>query len=495
MLRTIALLLVMSAAAWAQAPMRFQVTLAPEVAEKPVSGRLIVFMTAGQEPGEVIEPSILEPSRVWMEAIELHDLAPGKAIEVSPTLAYPKQFAQAEAGDYRFQAVLDINHNYAYSEHMDGGDLYSEVVIRSGLNPGSAAPISLQLSERAAAKTLKETETLKLVSMRSAALTKFWGRPIRMNAVVQLPPSYAKEKARRYPTVYVIHGYGWTHIESAKHAQEQVAAGMASGKWPEMVYVYLDGSGSLGHHEFANSVNNGPWGEALIEELIPHLEKEFRLERAPAKRFLTGHSSGGWSSLWLQVRYPDEFGGTWSTSPDPEDFRSFTDIDLLRGDNFYRKADGTLRNLVRWHGKNVMSMYDFVQYERVLGDYGGQIQSFEAVFSPRGEDGRPMEVFDRETGEVDPAVAKAWEEKYDIGEYLRKNWARIGPKLNGKIHVWVGTTDNFHLDDSARLLDKTLKELGSDAKVTFIKGRDHFDLYQDGLADEIARQMGEAAKK
>jgi hypothetical protein len=387
-------------------------------------------------------------------------------------------------------AILDMNHTYAYRERMDAGDLYSEVTIRSGLDPAKAAPIGLTLSKRVTEQKFQGTETLKLVSMESPGLTRFWGRLVHLNAVVLLPPSYAKDKTRRYATVYVIHGFQWTHIEAARSLAPAAVEGMASGGWPEMIYVYLDGSCSLGHHEFADSVNDGGWGEALVHEFIPHLEKEFRMEREPRRRFLTGHSSGGWSSLWVQIHYPDEFGGTWSTSPDPEDFHSFTDIDLLRGDNFYYDASGKERNLVRYHGRDIMSTKQYVQFERVLGDYGGQFRSFEAVFSPRGEDGRPMEVFDRESGAVYPAVVKAWEEKYDIDEYLRKNWVRIGPKLQGKIHVWVGTADNFHLEDSARLLQETLKELGSDGKVTFLKGRDHFDLYRGGLGEEIAKEMG-----
>ena len=98
-----------------------------------------------------------------------------------------------------------------------------------------------------------------------------------------------------------------------------------------MVHVFLDASFTTGHHVFADSVNNGPWGRALTEEFIPHLEKQFRLIPKTSARFLTGHSSGGWSTMWLEVNYPDVFGGTWSTSPDPVDLHSFTGIDVTPG--------------------------------------------------------------------------------------------------------------------------------------------------------------------
>ena len=485
--------LLMAASALAQNPVRFQITVSPEVAGVPVSGRLIVFMTQSAPEGKLLEPDMFDPGKVWVEAVEVHDVAPGKPLEVAPTLAFPKPFAQAQAGDYRFMALLDVNHNYSYKTHADGGDLNSEVIEQRGFDPARSGPVALPLTHRVPPQQFKETASEKLVAMQSRVLSKFWGRPINVEAVVLLPPSYAKQPQRRYPAVYVIHGFEADHIDSARSGRG-IAQAMASGEAPEMIWVFLNGECSLGHHEFADSVNDGPWGEALTREFIPFLEKKFRMDGVPRGRLLTGHSSGGWSSLWLEIHYPQVFGGTWSTSPDPEDFRSFTDIDLLRGDNFYYDASGKERNLVRFHGKRIMSMKEYVQLEQVLGDYGGQIESFEAVFSPRGEDGRPMQVFDRDTGKLYPEVVKAWEERYDIDSYLRRNWKQLGPKLKGKLHLWVGTADNFHLEDAAHLLDKTLQELKAGAKVTYIEGRDHFDLYEGGLSTQIAKEMYAVAR-
>src|SRR5262249_8950022 len=145
----------------------------------------------------------------------------------------------------------------------------------------------------------------------------------------------------------------------------------------------------LGHHVFVDSENNGPCGQALIAELIPHIEKEFRgLGRAGA-RFVTGHSSGGWSSLWLQVTYPDLFGGAWSTAPDPVDFRDWQRINISRdGENMFKHGEGKLRPIARRQGKPVLYYQPFSDMEAVMG-HGGQLGSFEAVFSPRGPDGKP----------------------------------------------------------------------------------------------------------
>jgi hypothetical protein len=263
-----------------------------------------------------------------------------------------------------------------------------------------------------------------------------------------------------------------------------------------MIWVMLVQASPTGTHEFVDSVNNGPWGKALITELIPHLEKQYRMDAKPSGRFVTGHSSGGWAALWMQVTHPVFFDGSWPTAPDPGDFRSFTRIDLTKRPlpNFYRRDDGSSWAIIRTAGKDVQSVDDLALQEHVLGDYSGQLASFEWVFSPRGEDGRPMPLFDRDTGRIDPQVAEYWEQHYDIANILRENWKKIGPSLNNKIHLTVGTADTFHLDEPARLLEQTVKDLGGKASFTYLEGRSHFDLYQGGLSEQIAREMYAVAR-
>jgi S-formylglutathione hydrolase FrmB len=230
-----------------------------------------------------------------------------------------------------------------------------------------------------------------------------------------------------------------------------------------------------------------------VKEFIPYLEKQFRMDAKPGGRFLTGHSSGGWTTLWVMVNNPDFFGGTWSTSPDPTDFRNFTGPDIYSNKNIYLDTNGKEFGLVRGNGKDLATFRQFAMQERVLGYYGGQMASFNAVFSPRGDDGQPMKLFDIESGRIDPVVAKAWE-KYDISKLLRDKWKTLGPKLRGKLHIWVGTADTFHLDESLRLLEGELKKLGSDAQITYLDGRTHFDLYNDGLMEKILWEMYRVAR-
>ena len=194
------------------------------------------------------------------------------------------------------------------------------------------------------------------------------------------------------------------------------------------------------------------------------------------------------------------FGGTWSTSPDPSDFHDFTGIDLYApGANVYRHADGSPRPLVRDKGKVLASFEQFSRLEEVIGPVGGQMASFEWVFSPRGPDGRPMPMFDRGTGAVNPQVVGYWREHYDIAHRLHTRWPALKPDLDGKIHLYVGTADTFYLEGAAHRLKAVLDGLGAHSDFRFVPDRTHFDLYVEGdnrygLLDDIAWQMYAVAR-
>jgi len=475
--------------------LRFQVELGPGLTTTPVSGRLLIFMTKGSEAKELVKPSLFDIDKYWIAAQEIHNVSSGGMVEVNAdTMVYPAAFSTAPAGDYLVMALLDVDHSFTYSD-MGAGDLRSEPVSVRDLKPAESAPVKLTLSKLVTDEhPVAETDSIKLVTFQSPVLSAFWGRPITMRAAVVLPPSYASSGKTRYPTVYKIHGFGGSHLRAWRDTPTLLKK-MSDGTLPEMINVYLDGTCPMGHHEFADSANNGPWGKALTTEFIPYLESKFRMDAVPRGRFLTGHSSGGWSTLWLQVTYPDVFGGTWSTSPDPVDFRSFSGTDLTRvpAENFYQGVSGKPHNIFRYKGQDVFSWQQYARYERVVGEYGGQVRSFEAVFSPRGEDGRPQHLFDRDTGVIDAKVAAAWE-RYDISRLLADHWKTLGPRLRGKLHLVVGTADNFHLEEAVYLLRDRLKDLGSDATFEFVEGRDHMDLYQGDLADRIARDMYKVAR-
>src|SRR5580692_6781394 len=484
---------------------------APSSIPAPIGGRLLIFLKAGT--GDKAVDSIqLNPSSTWVGTREVQSLSAGASVDIDPDaedIASPSPFASIPAGDYEVQAVLDVDHSYNYSGRGPQ-DWISSVVSLPHWTPGEGSEPVLQLtghpeenSERASLLAQARAEAAdgaaQLEELQSQLLTRFWGHPVSIRAWIILPPGYAEHSAEHYPTAYWTHGFGG-NLDGALLAGMGLHNRMRQGKMPPMIWVMLDESCPQGTHEFADSANDGPWGSALTTEFLPYLEHKYRMEARPTGRFLNGHSSGGWATLQLQVNYPKIFGGTWSTSPDPSDFHDFTGIDLYAPHaNMYRKPDGTPYPLVRDHEKVLGTFEQFAKLERVLGDYGGQLGSFEWVFSPRGADGQPLRMFNRDTGDVNPDVVAYWRDHYDLAHIVEANWAERGASLKGRIHLFVGTADTFYLDGAAHKFEARLNALGAEPHFTYIPDRTHFDLYvidkdRQGLFDQIGAEMYAVAR-
>lgn len=502
----------------------FRITL-DSAAPQAVSGRLLLFAIpaalakAQAKDGKVteVDTNPFHPTQTAVAAMEISDLAPGGSVLIdADAMAFPEGFSKLAAGSYDMQAVLDTNHDYNYAGR-GAGDVSSAVtevtfgvggamptlrlidVATGVLQPWSVPPEMPAKLRKPLAKAMQAAQThSRAIDFVSPALSAFWGRPIHMRGWVLLPPGYDKSSSH-YPTVYFTHGFGG-NLAYLTFKAARFWADMANGKTPPMIWVLLDEHTATGTHEFADSVNNGPWGKALTTELIPELEAHYRMDAKADGRFLTGHSSGGWATLWLQVRYPTIFGGTWSISPDPSDFHDFTGANLYAPNaNVYVKPDGSAIPLVRSKGKVVATYEQFAKLERVLGAYGGQMASFDWVFSPRGADGRPQPMFDRTTGKVDPAVARYWRDHYDIAYRITQQWPQLKPYLDGKIHVIVGSADTFYLNQSAELLKAVLQKVGAHAEVQFLPGKTHGNVYAKGkdrhwLQKQIAWAMYHVAR-
>lgn len=345
---------------------------------------------------------------------------------------------------------------------------------------------------RAPRKPPQELPGIAEFVLKSECVSEFWGIERSIEAGVVEPLDRKPDEV--LPIAFDVHGFGGSHLgawRSGPRLQQQ----MASGEAPRMLYVFLNAQWEWGHHEFADSRAGGPWGRALTTEFIPALEAKFGAAGVPAGRLLTGHSSGGWSVLWLQIAYPEFFGGCWATSPDSVDFRDFTGIDIYTFDSVFEDLDGAPIMLVRRGGEFVSSIEQFVAMERSRQPVGGQFFSFNAVFSELGEDGMPKALFDRETGAIDRAVAESWR-PYDLTWQLVTRWEELGPKLAGKLHLYMGLEDTFRLEGAAILMKEELAKLGSDADIVLVEGRDHGTIYQphpehwpDGMLHRIHHEM------
>lgn len=503
---------------------RFRPARGQTFTEEELTSRLSQFLPLVRVNGIGPTPS---PSSATITTATNVTLAPGEHVDVRTAATYP-QPAVWRRGVYFVQAILDTDGNFAYDNKPSPGDLVSEIIDVAAPTPRIVLPLktvvapvvhswdmpppnpnapgaSPQWLEQAKARYQISQETsanAARVNIPSHALTAFHGRAVGVRAYILTPPGYAAG-AERYPTVFRTEGFG-ANFNGLSSSVEQVWQDMVAGKHPPMIWIFLDHSGPTGTHEFADSANNGPWGQALTEEFIPWLDAHYRTD--PAARFAIGHSSGGWSALWLQVRYPKLFAGAWPLAPDPVDFHNFTNVDIYApGANAYRNADGSPVALQRvYRSTNTVPFRAYAELEDLLGDHGGQLSSFDWVFSPKGPDGKPTPLFDHKSGAVDPKVAAYWRDNYDISHIIRRDWARLKPDLDGKIHLWVGTLDTYHLEGAARLLKATLDDLGATSDFHFIEGADHSTFTVDiapngavefgGLERRLAWQMYRQAR-
>jgi S-formylglutathione hydrolase FrmB len=460
---------------------RFTVRYPAAVFAGPFNGRVIVCLSkTSMEPR--FGPNWFRPEPMFAQVVS--GIKPDESIRVGDGAAhYPANVADIPAGEYFVQAVLDRNLG-GRQFGSSVGNLYGDAV-KVVVDRNAKGEIALVCDKVVQETPFRETETVKEVRFESKLLSAFYGRPTFMYAAVALPTEWAQEPKRTFPILYEVPGFGGRHTGlSGATGQRQTHR---NGE--PFLYVLLDPDCPTGHSVFADSANNGPWGKALTTELIPHIEKQFRAVARTEGRFVTGHSSGGWSSLWLQVTYPNVFGGCWSTSPDPVDFRDFQRIDLYAKDaNMFTDAAGQPRPLARRGETPVLFYKAFSDMERPLR--GEQLGSFEGVFSPRGADGEPRKLWHRDTGMIDRSVAEAWK-RYDIGLTLRSHWNELAPKLAGKIHVFTGATDTFYLEGAVKLLQADMKRLGSDAEIEIVPG-DHGSMMTPTLRARLDAEMAAA---
>ncbi|MEK6675654.1 MAG: alpha/beta hydrolase [Planctomycetota bacterium] len=444
----------------------FRLFFATGIQTAPFTGRVYVVVCegTGEEPRNELR-DWFHPPRVF--AKDMKDVDPATTILIDPSAdAFPEPLSKLPTASYRVQAIARRSLDHPVPGHGPG-DLYSEprTLILKPQNPGA---IELTLNKEVAPSPFEESDRVKLIEIPSPMLSRFHHRDIKLRAAVVLPADWKPDGKESYPMLYFIPGFGGSHRMAHMIARSRKQNSPAD----KVLLCVPDPTCYYGHSVFTDSNTNGPWGRAFTEELIPEVERRFRAASKPQHRYVTGISSGGWSALWLQIAYPELFNGCWSHCPDPVDFRDFQRVDLYTdASNLFRESDGTRRPLARRKDEVTLYYQDFVQREAVLGP-GGQIQSFEAVFSKRGPDGLPERFFDRKTGAINTTVAHTWE-KYDINLILKRNWSTLGPKLAGKLHIFAGEKDTFYLEGAVRLLQQTLTELKSDAEVIIVPGMAH----------------------
>ncbi|MFH1197138.1 MAG: alpha/beta hydrolase-fold protein [bacterium] len=336
----------------------------------------------------------------------------------------------------------------------------------------------------------KETEFIKHINIESKLMSDFYGEKDSITAAVILPPGYFTEPEKLYATVYVLGGWGSSPYYGLSFQQKRY--GM-TGFGDEKIFVFVNHECRTGYHNFCSSETNGPREETFLHELIPCVEKEYRVYKNPETRFLMGQSSGAWASLWMLINYPGQFGGAYVSSPDPVDFTEFVGTNIYeKNANLYFDSKGELK---RFNNFKInpedssdlgLSIKDFVAIDRIAG-WGEQMYSFNATFSNKDLNGEPQHLFDWSTGAIDNAVADSWK-KFDMSIFISELSLTIKQLLNSKIHIYVADDDSFGLNVPVKVFKEKLNKSGIDAEIIIFPKGGH-DVWTDELRKNIYDDM------
>lgn len=483
--------------------LRFEITVTAGLITGSQNGRVFVVMTpkVGIEPRLMIGQTGMDAAPMF--ARDVKDFAPGVIATIDQkSAAFPiASLAELPVGDYFVQALFDSNIDLKSVNAP--GNLYSRP-RKIHLDPASGVAIKIELTERVPPEQLPaETDYVKFVRIQSKLLTKFHGRPIYLRAGVILPRGFDSEASKRFPLRVHIGGYGssFTGVQRMMREGSLFRSAWLADDTPRMVFLHLDGDGPYGDCYQVNSDNNGPYGDAITEELIPYVEQKFRCIGEPRARVLDGGSTGGWVSLALQVFYPDFFNGTWSGYPDGVDFRAFQLINIYDDANAYTNKHGFERPSARdLSGEVRFTIRHECQMENAIGvgdSYtmsGEQWGAWNAAYGPRGADGKPAPLWDPKTGRINRELVEHWK-KYDLRMVLEQNWKTLGPKLRGKLTIWVGEADDYFLNNAVHLLDSFLSKADPpyDGKIIYGPGKGHG--WTPFSEREMMNQMAAAIEK
>jgi hypothetical protein len=497
---------------------RVAVTFDAAQQPEPQDGRLVLLFarTGDPEPRFQVRPGVgaipLFGRNVtgWApgDEVVLDDaaLAEGPDAEAG-AFGYPmRRLADLPAGEYVVQAVLNRYETFTLAtghtvslppDRGEGqqwnrkpGNLLSTPQTVT-LDPATGGTLRLTLDRVIPPiEPPEDTAWVKHVRIQSERLTAFWGRPMELGAHVLLPKGFDEHPEARYP-IMIFHGHfpadfgGWRttppdysepcqysarfDVACYNHRQQEEAYRLykmwTSDDFPRFLVVEIQHPTPYYDDSYAvNSAAQGPYGDALTYELIPHIEEQFRGLGEGWARFLYGGSTGGWEALAAQVFYPDAYNGAFAACPDPIDFRAFELINVYEDANAYT-VDGPFRKLERPGHRNYLGRVDYTvrdenHMELALGTRGRSTRQWDvwqATYSPMGPDGYPAPIWDKETGAIDPEVAAYWKENYDLRHILERDWATLGPKLEGKIHLYTGDMDNYYLNNAVYLTEDFLE--------------------------------------
>ena len=479
-------------------PFRIEVSFPATLEPKPLDGRVILVISRRDTPPPM-NAQMRGNNAQPMFGIDVDGLKPGQpAVFDAGTRGWPvESLRDLPPGDYFAQAVLNVYTTVTRADghtikvHLDQGEgqnyrtspgnLVTNVEkIHIDAKAGGVAKIAFA-RKNPPIEPPQDTKYIKHIKFKSEMLSKWWGTDIYLGAVALLPEGWAEHPNAKYPVIYnqghfprTFSGFRETPPDAgatdAQRTQQQGAyrfyQDWVAGKMGRVVIVLIQHPTPYYDDSYAvNSANNGPYGDALWQEFVPRVEKAFRGIGQPWARMTYGGSTGGWESLAWQIFYPDNLNGTWTFCPDPVDFRYFQMVNIYQDENaFYSNSEWKKTPARAWQrgldDQISMSQLDGSRLEAVLGTRGrsgDQMDIFMGVFGPVGPDGYPKLLYDKWTGVIDKSVVDYWREHYDLRHIVERDWKSIGPKLAGKIHIFMGDQDTYLLEEAVFKMQQFLE--------------------------------------
>lgn len=461
----------------------FEVSFPERLQKTPLDGRVILLFS-NDFKNEPRHTAVNWRSPQPVFGVDVDNLKPGQpAVIDEQTLGFPfDSVRDLPAGEYNVQAVLNVYSTFHRSDgrvvkmHMDQwegqqwnispGNLISRPQ-KIKVDPAAGGTARIVLAERIPPLPApKDTRFVKHIKIKSEKVSRFWGTDMYVGALVLLPEGFDSHPQSRYPVAYLQSHFTPALRNFVEKPDNSFFKEWTSPNFPRFLLVIPQDPCPFYDDSYAvNSANVGPYGDALTQELMPFVERKFRAIGEPWARTLFGGSTGGWRALAVQVFYPDLFNGAWVFCPDPVDFRYFQLVNIYEDENAYYPNGAWKKEPSRPWMRGVDDQVIATQkqasiFELVLGTRGRsgqQLDVFQAVFGPVGEDGYPRPLYDPLTGKIDKEVASYWREHYDLSHIIQRDWATLGPKLNGRLHIYMGDTDTFYLEEATMLLEQFLR--------------------------------------
>jgi hypothetical protein len=456
---------------------RVEVSFAGSARSQPVTGMIYVAISRDNQRSPIDQAA---PTGAPLFSKFVDELPPDMPSAIGgDDRGYPvASLRDLPAGQYWMQPFVNVYTRFTradgktvwlHNDQWEGqdwkrspGNILGEPV-RVVFDPRSSTPVRLVANKAIPPiQPPADTALVKRIRIQSAILTKWWGQPMYIGATVLLPKDYDAHPGVRFPVNFIQGHFSLAAPGGFGRGGEFDRLWLAGGT-PRFIYVTLQHPSPFYDDSYGvNSENNGPYGDAIVQELVPAVEEKFRAIGQPWARMLSGGSTGGWIAIAQQVFYPDFYGGSFASCPDSVDFSYHQIVDIYKDANAYFLDKGWMRvdrpNQRRPDGNIESMMKDENLYELVVGDKsrsGGQWDIWEATYSPVGADGYPKRVWNKTTGEIDRTVAERWR-AYDLRHILQTRWTTLGPKVGHKLHVYVGDMDSYYLNDAVENLNEFL---------------------------------------